>query len=93
MPNWFQGCIIAQDITVDVGAYCKRQNWRRGRSGNEARVCLGKAGYIMSIDGFQMSIKYPTFRGQTRDQEAAVQQTFRFEVSSFFYPLVLMVST
>ena len=43
----------------------------------------------MAIDGFQ--IKRPTFGGQTRDQEAAVQQTFHLERSSFFYLSVLMV--
>ena len=30
----------------------------------------------MNIDGFQMSIKRPTSRRQTHNQEAAVQQTF-----------------
>ena len=45
------------------------------------------------IDGFQMSIKRPTSKGQTRDQEAAVQRTFHLERSSFFYISVLMVRT
>ena len=36
------------------------------------------------IDGFQMSIKRPTSRGQARAQEAAVQQIFHLERSSFF---------
>ena len=39
---------------------------------------------MMHIDGFQMSIKRPTSRGQTHDQEAAVQQTYHLERSSFF---------
>ena len=43
------------------------------------------------VDGFQMSIKRPTSGGQTRDQEAAVQQTFHLERSSFFYLSLLMV--
>ena len=38
-----------------------------------------------SIDGFQMSIKRPTSGGQARAQEAAVQQIFHLERSSFFY--------
>ena len=29
-------------------------------------------GRLFAIDGFQMSIKRPTFGGQTRNQEAAV---------------------
>ena len=37
------------------------------------------------IDGFQMSIKRPTSGGQARAQEAAVQQIFHLERSSFFY--------
>ena len=39
---------------------------------------------IGGIDGFQMSIKHPTSGGQARAQEAAVQQIFHFERSSFF---------
>ena len=39
----------------------------------------------LTIDGFQMSIKRPTSGGQARDQEAAVQQIFHLERSSFFY--------
>ena len=31
------------------------------------------------------NLKRPTSRGQICDQEAAVQQTFLFEKSSFFY--------
>ena len=42
-----------------------------------------------NIDAFQMSIKCPTSGGQTCDQEAAVQQTFHLERSSFFYLSVL----
>ena len=38
-----------------------------------------------SINGFQISIKRPTSGGQTCDQEAAVQQTFHLERSSFLY--------
>ena len=37
------------------------------------------------IDGFQMSIKRPTSGGQARAQEAAVQQIFHLERSSFFF--------
>ena len=48
---------------------------------------------VDGIDGFQMSIKRPTSGGQTRDQEAAVQQTFHLERNSFFYLSVLMVRT
>ena len=40
-----------------------------------------------------MSVKRPTSGGQTCDQEAAVQQTFHLERSSFFYLSILMVST
>ena len=40
-----------------------------------------------------MSIKRPTSGGQTRDEEAAVQQTFHLERSSFFYLSLLMVRT
>ena len=47
----------------------------------------------MPIDGFQISIKCPTCGGQTHNQEAAVQQTFHFKRSSFFYLSALMVRT
>ena len=40
---------------------------------------------VLDIDGFQMSIKRPTSGGQARAQEAAVQQIFHLERSSFFY--------
>ena len=40
---------------------------------------------VLSIDGFQMSFKRPTSGGQARTQEAAVQQIFHLERSSFFY--------
>ena len=49
--------------------------------------------YSVHIDGFQMSIKHPTSGGQTRNQEAAVQQIFHLEKSSFFYLSALMVRT
>ena len=39
------------------------------------------------IDGLLVSTKHLTSRGQTSDQEAAVQQTFHLERSSFFYLL------
>ena len=58
--------------------------YRHGRLLQGARGC---------IDGFQMSIKRPTSGGQTRDQEAAVQQSFHLERNSFFYLSVLMVRT
>ena len=45
------------------------------------------------MDGFQMSIKHPTSGGQARAQEAAVQQIFHLERSSFFYLSALMVRT
>ena len=45
------------------------------------------------VDYFQMSIRRPTFGGQMRDQEAAIQQTFHLERSSFFYLSALMVRT
>ena len=45
------------------------------------------------IDGFQMSIKCPTSGGQARDQEAAVQRTFHFVRSSFFYLQTAIVMT
>ena len=38
-----------------------------------------------TIDGFQMSIKRPTSGGQACAQEAAVEQSFHLERSSFFY--------
>ena len=44
-----------------------------------------------AIDGFQMSIKRPTSGGQAHAQEAAVQQIFHLERSSFFYISALMV--
>ena len=44
-----------------------------------------------AIDGFQMSIKHPTSGGQAHAQEAAVQQIFHLERSSFFYISALMV--
>ena len=40
-----------------------------------------------------MSIKHPTSGGQACDQEAAVQRTFHFVRSSFFYLSALMVRT
>ena len=52
-----------------------------------------KIRYGSAIDGFQMPIKRPTSGGQVRDQEAAVQQTFHLERSSFFYLSALMVRT
>ena len=45
-----------------------------------------------AVDGFQMSIKCPSSGGQACDQ-AAVQQTFHLERSSFFYLSSLMVRT
>jgi len=48
---------------------------------------------LVLIDGFQMSIKHPTSGGQACAQEAAVQQIFHFERSSFFYLSALMVRT
>ena len=41
--------------------------------------------FQIDTDGFQMSIKCPTSGGQARAQEAAVQQIFHLERSSFFY--------
>ena len=41
--------------------------------------------FSVAIDGFQMSIKRPTSGGQACAQEAAVQQIFHLERSSFFY--------
>ena len=38
-----------------------------------------------------MSIKRPTSEGEVHAQEAAVQQIFHFERSSFFYLSALMV--
>ena len=35
--------------------------------------------YSRPLDGFQMSLKRFTSRGQTRDEEAAVQWAFHFE--------------
>ena len=49
--------------------------------------------YMCPIDGFQMSIKRPTSGRQARAQEAAVQQIFHLERSSFFYLSALMVRT
>jgi len=40
-----------------------------------------------------MSIKHPTSGGQVRAQEAAVQQIFHLERSSFFYLWAPMVRT
>lgn len=37
------------------------------------------------IDSYQLSIKLVTFGGQIRDQEAAVQQTFHLERTSFSF--------
>ena len=51
-----------------------------------ALVFLAQVSRIIFQQGyFQMSIKCPTSGGQTRDQEAAVQQTFHFDRSSFCY--------
>ena len=44
-----------------------------------------------TIDGLQMSIKCPTSGGQTRNQEAAVQQTFHLERSNFFHLSVIVI--
>ena len=55
------------------------------------RTCI-QALYT-SLDGFQMSIKRSTSGGQACAQEAAVQQIFHLERSSFFYLSALMVRT
>ena len=53
---------------------------REGRGGGVG----GDPQSISAIDGLQMSIKHLMYRGQTCGQEAAVQQTFHLERSSFF---------
>ena len=46
------------------------------------------------IDGFQISTKCPTSRGQTHNQEAAIHTVaFHLERSSFFYLSALMERT
>ena len=62
-------------------------------STKEVRVMSARTVLISGIDGFQMSIKRPTSGGQARTQEAAVQQIFHLERSSFFYLSALMVRT
>ena len=58
---------------------------------------LIKEGYstcaLHTIDSFQMSVKRPISGGQARTQEAAVQQIFHLERSSFFDLSALMVRT
>ena len=69
-------------------------------SGNERRNSLGMRlikAFLFSakgvvckttpppIDSYQLSIKRATFGGQIRDQEAAVQQTFHLERTSFSF--------
>ena len=46
-----------------------------------------------TIDGFQMSVKRPTSRGQMCHEEAAIQWPYHFERNSFFYLLVLILRT
>ena len=45
------------------------------------------------VDGFQISINHPTFRGQMHDQGAAVQWTLHLQRSSLFYLSALVVRT
>ena len=47
----------------------------------------------VSIGGFQIPIKHPTFRGQAHDQKAAVKRSFYLVRSNFFYRSALMVRT
>ena len=56
-------------------------------------VCITATVQWENIDGLQMPIKHPTSRGQTHNQEVAVQRTFHYERSKFFYLSTLMVRT
>ena len=92
-PNHCNGLIPKSSTNVKFSV-CKNGGVRPGRLGvrpGRLGVRPGRPNHINDInvykviDGFQMSIKRPTSGGQVRAQEAAVQQIFHLEKSSFFY--------
>ena len=50
-------------------------------------------GTVYHVDGFQMSIKCPTSRGQERKQKAVVQRAFYLEEKQLFYLSIQIVRT
>ena len=91
MACWLASCLYT---TISWLAVCSDSWLTDAVPKNSLLYILSLSPHLKHrIDGFQISIKCPTSGGQMRDQEAAVQQIFHLERSSFFYLSAPIVKT